>query len=236
MLRSPRRRHGALGSGRSTRNPTKDHLDKTPMMVHGYEAAPPAAVRPLMVAPGSITSPGSNRMHCPPLGAPPIRPAGATSEQYPQNWVMTRYLSAGAVNRSASGQEYGGLGSHPASMAVPCTSVPESVPFESCWACVTVPRTVRASTEDIITVEKRITSSFGFSGHRGPVAETACKSSEQCSLGHQPPMAMHPRREGPCVRRLAGPEKTPGAAGGRRAGQTGGRGEGPPPFEAPICS
>ena len=48
--------------------------------------------------------PGSNRMHCPPLGAPPIRPAGATSEQEPQTWVMTRNLPAGAVNRSVQGR------------------------------------------------------------------------------------------------------------------------------------
>src|SRR5262249_35967354 len=176
MLPSSCRRPERSAPGRSTRTPTKDHLDKTPTMVHGYVLVPPAALRPLTVAPWSITSPGSNRMHCPPLGAPPIRPAGATSEQYPQSWVMTRNLSAGAVNRSASGQEYGGLGSHAPIMVVPCTRVPESVPFESCWACVTVPRTVRASTEDIITIEKRITSSFGVSGHRGPCCRDGVQS------------------------------------------------------------
>src|SRR5262245_49833487 len=60
---------GALVSGRSKRNPKKDHLDKTPTMVDGDALEPPAALRPLTVAPGSITSPWSNRMHCPPLGA-----------------------------------------------------------------------------------------------------------------------------------------------------------------------
>src|SRR5262245_50968642 len=73
---------GALSSGRSTRKLGNDHLARTPTMVHGnVPEEPPAALRPLTVEPGSITSPGSNRMHCPPLGAPPIRPAGPMSEQ-----------------------------------------------------------------------------------------------------------------------------------------------------------
>jgi hypothetical protein len=47
---------GALGSGRSTRNPKKGHLDKTPTMVHGNVLEPAAALRPLTVT-AAVTSP-----------------------------------------------------------------------------------------------------------------------------------------------------------------------------------